>query len=294
MNTTIFKTRDVNDVLFPVEKVEEERWATDSELSHNVIVYPDAHPKGLKVNSCGEGYNLMDNAIFVVIMNMLSEAGIEFEVDFECRDFSDFTANFVLKSKNGVSLGAMVTDGDMVTPRLSIRKSYNSKSKYAFMFGFYRLICSNGLVIPVEELKHLNFNYVGKHTNKLDESVATLLKKITTFQDFVASHNVFGNMRKLANNTHVADFAERIEEVMNATNLSLSGRGRKSKDGDERKENVEKIISIAKRESAQLDQPMNDWLIYNAINNWLYNDNVKTNEERETIDQKVVAYMLQN
>jgi len=180
----IIETSNVNDLIYPVEKIESAYAASADDNAFDIVVYPTDHPDGYKVNSCAERYNLVDNMLFVMLRNMLVFLQIEFTEHYTITDYSQFVAKFVLKSMKGKDLGfnvGTIGNPDLVYPQISMRKSFNSRIKYAFLFGFYRLICSNGLTIAVEEMKEFNFNYIGKHTAKLSENIENLQERIDSY-----------------------------------------------------------------------------------------------------------------
>lgn len=277
----IVHTTDVNEMIFPVEKVQSPyESSTDSEF--DVVVYPDAKPDGYRVASVADRYNLVDNTLFLTLRNALLAMGVVFEEYYEMTDFSQFSAKFVLRSMNGVDLGFSVGGNDKVYPQISMRKSYNSRIKYAFLFGFYRLICSNGLTIPVMEMKDFNWNYVGKHTEKLNENIETLGDKLNDYLVFAEKKNIAERFNALTKNTYVADYGDRVEEVMNATKIA---KGISNK-------NMNKVLEYIESEAKTLNSDVNDWLIYNGINSFLYKDNVKTDEVRDVKDKEVLKYIM--
>jgi sorbitol-specific phosphotransferase system component IIBC len=57
-------------------------------------------------------------------------------------------------------------------------------------FGYFRLICENGLVVPVEGKEAENIHIIGKHTAKILESLEQLMEKVKY------SHATKRSMRK--------------------------------------------------------------------------------------------------
>ncbi|GGJ55680.1 DUF932 domain-containing protein [Deinococcus roseus] len=66
-----------------------------------------------------------------------------------------------------------VRDGDTVTLRLRAVNSYDGASSFGFMFGGFRLICSNGMVIGTK-IKELQF----RHTRNAEERALADLEKV--------------------------------------------------------------------------------------------------------------------
>lgn len=288
-----FTTSNVEDICFPVKKVKI-RLASNDDCAYDIVVYPDGYKSGRRVASCANRYELIENTrVFKYFEDLLTGSNIEYSVTYEMVNYAIFTAKYVLKSKDGESLGFEPQKNDVIYPQIKIRHSYNSQAKYAFMFGYYRMICSNGLVIPVEEMKEYNFEVTGKHTKFFHENFAKLNEKLDTFQKKAKTD--FGkNIERLCNNTYVEKWEERVEEVLKATGIATDGLGA-AKNPAKEGENVRIISEIALKESAQLDMPVSDWLIYNAINAFLFDEkrNVKSDEVRTGTDHRVVSYMLQ-
>lgn len=286
-------TTNVDEICFPVKKVKSKLAAND-DCTYDIVVYPDEFPKGRRVASCADRYELIENTrVFKYFEQLLKDSKIEYTVTYEMVNFAIFTGKYVLHSKDGESLGYKVSEKDEILPQIKIRHSYNSQAKYAFLFGYFRLICSNGLVIPVEEMKEYNFEVTGKHTKFFHENFAKLEEKLELFRH-KANTDFAKNIEILCSNTYVEDFAERIEEVMKATGIATDGLGA-AKNKEKEGENVRIVAEIAEMESAKLDMPISDWLIYNAINQFLFNDkrNAKSDEVRTAIDHKVIKYLLE-
>lgn len=277
----VFKTTNVMDIIFPVAKLESQ-YDSNTENEFDIVVYPADKPKGYKVASVADRYNLVDNQIFADLRKKLVSLNVEFEENYEMSDYSVFVGNIVLKKMNGKNLGFSVGENDLVYPKIILRKSYNSRIKYAFMFGFFRLICKNGLTIPVPEMKHFNFNYIGKHTAKLSESISKLELKINEYIDFAENKNIGERFNAMTKNTYIANYGERVEAVMTANKIAL-GIGNK---------NLNIVLNTIEMEAKILNSPVNDWLIYNGINSLIYKHNVKTDEVREVMDREVLNYIL--
>lgn len=287
-------TSNVNYLLFPVRlaDVEEEfGMPTNPDYCSAVIGEIDGEEKILNV--CGDRYNLRDNTLFVDIENALEANDINFKVKYEMTNHVVFTAKFVLYTMGGKDLAFQVGEGDKVYPQISVRKSYNGLVKYAFLFGFFRLVCKNGLTIPVAEMKDFNFNYVGKHTEKLDENIKHLRSRLDLYLDYVERNDVARRFLDLYDRK-VENYADRVEEVMNATKISLSGSGLASKDYDGRGKNFDTVMDYIENEARSLNTEVNDWLIYNGLNSFIYKNNVKADEVRDKMDKDVMTYIIKN
>ena len=63
-----------------------------------------------------------------------------------------------------------VNVGDEV-PELILTNSHNGKNSFSFRIGIYRLVCSNGLVIPTEEFTNITVKHVGNMVSQIHEVI---------------------------------------------------------------------------------------------------------------------------
>jgi hypothetical protein len=184
---------------------------------------------------------------------------------------------------------------DVIQPMLRTQHSYNGLTKYGIIFGYFRLVCSNGLTIPVEEMKEFNLSIVGKHTEVIIKSFDELQKTLHRFVNEAeaitnAIVNKFEVLRSRVRRTG-KEVEDRIEEIFKATKMSLV---------DNKNFSTMNTITIkiadelGKVECAGYNGLANDWLIYNAINQYINDDsrNIATPESRMDKDSKVFEYML--
>jgi hypothetical protein len=177
---------------------------------------------------------------------------------------------------------------DTIFPQLAVHHSYDGSVKYKIIFGFYRTICSNGLVVPVKELEKFNLCIEGKHTENINKSFL-LLKQSLDFiladnlKDVIAPYMLMGG--KVVDNVE-----DRIKEVLNAANITAVDNKNRS--------TVDYIKSVIDTEVNHPDLNyngvVNDWLVYNAINHYINNDdlNVKSQDTRLKSEQSVLSFML--
>mgnify|MGYP003891923755 CR=1 FL=1 len=108
---------------------------------------------------------------------------------FKSKGFSNFTRKAVV-SKGGAraraiydfpELGARVAGQDL-TFRLKVQNSFDGSLRASFLTGMFRLICSNGLAIPVNAI-----GMTRKHTSSLDMEFVSrgFDSALKTFQDAV-------------------------------------------------------------------------------------------------------------
>ena len=276
----------LNDLLFPVQLIDNPK-NTNSEYSKIVVAEIDGEEVDL--NYCSPRFNLLVNTdVFPVIEQMLENAGCEFDKAYKMNDdFTTFHAQYIIKTKDGVDLGVDVGGyGDFIYPTVIVDNSYNGQTQGALTFGFFRMICSNGIVIPLEGKEETNFIIKGKHTAKLSFSFSMLLSKI---DNFLGQQERMVTKFETLSQRIVVTFEERIEEVLSATNTATS------------RAQFAAITENIRKEAKALDTDVNDFLIYNGINAHIFkstdsngNKSKALPEMKRKQDKKVFKYMVAN
>jgi hypothetical protein len=271
----------LNDFLFPVQIIENPE-NTNTEHAYKVVGIVDGKEKVL--NYCSDRYELVDNSeIFPKIEAELNERNMKFSVAYYAINDARFYAKYILEDSN-LAIGS---GKDQVKPMISVNHSYNGLTKYAIMFGYFRMVCSNGLVIPLEGQEETNLSIVGKHTKEIKNSVS---KMFTKMNDFFALQGKIQRKFNVLTDKAVPNYADRIEEVINATKLKPS------------KSQLAEINAVAIDEANTLNGGVvNDWLIYNAINAYIYkgtdakgNKSKAAPEVKAKTDKKVLNYIMAN
>lgn len=251
----------LKDLLFPVEMAPiQEKLGLKSISSTEYGIFANIDGSDILLNTCSDTYQLLPNEqIFPVIETMLKNAGIKFDVSYKMLDFSRFYGDYNLKT-GGISVG---NRKDKIFPILRIEHSYNGLLKYKMTFGWFRMICTNGLTVPVEGKEDQNITIVGKHTAKILESLNQLLEKI---EYFTKNQKRFAEKFQILADRSVKNWSDRIEEVM-----AVSGVGKRG---------ISDIVTRINLESKEYyNGQVNDWLIYNAFNWHIFN--AKTSEGKE-------------
>lgn len=255
----------LKDLLFPVEKalISEKYPALKTISSTEYGIFATVDGSEILLNTCSKTYELVQNAmIFVVIEQMLKKGGIEFEVTYGMYDYSRFYADYTIKT-GGISVG---NRKDLIFPVLRVEHSYNGLWKYKMTFGYFRMICSNGLVVPVEGKEEQNFTITGKHTAKILNSLDTLLEKIKYFQK---NNKKYSERFNIVAERWFPKWEDRVEAIVEATGVGKRG--------------LAQINDKIKEEAAKLTGgKVNDWLIYNGINFHIYNATTSEGKAYET------------
>lgn len=252
----------LKELLFKVEMAPiKEKLGMGSISSTEYGIFGEIDGNTILLNTCSDVYELVPNEkIFPVIEKILKKGNIPFDVTYKMIDHSRFYADYTLKT-GAVSVG---NNKDKIYPVIRVTHSYNGLLKYKVIFGWFRLICGNGLVLPVEGKEEANVSIVGKHTKQILASLDQLMDKIKTF--ISNPDGMYTKKFETLANRWVNDWQTRIVEIM-----TVSGVGKRG---------YNQIEAILEAESDSLNGGrVNDWLIYNAFNYHIFN--AKTSDGKE-------------
>jgi len=279
-------------MLFPVEKVKNTDYNCNSDYSHDIFAYPiiKGEPTKTRVNACSDRYELIPNAqIFPVIEQIFRGHNIDFNVNYQMTNNARFYADYVIDDPRYAY--NIKGSTDTVKPMLKVKHSYNGLTKYGIVFGYYRMACTNGMTIPIKEMNEFNLAIVGKHTINIQRSLQRLTQIITMFANDASNvcNNITQNYDLLASSVP-ANVTDRINEALKIAGITAI---------DNNKFNtLNYIINKANADSNDVNLrwngSVNDWLIYNAINSYLFDStlNDASTEKREDKDSKVFEHML--
>jgi len=279
------KTVSLNELLFPVDLTDEEL-PSNSEYSRRVIGIIGG--SDFLLNQCSPRYELVKNVdIFPEIEKVLNANSIIFTPEYKHVEHVKFFADYQLTDP---ALSHRIIDSnDIIQPMLRVQHSYNGLTKYRIVFGYFRLVCSNGLVIPVKEMAEYNLVIVGKHTESILHSFSKLNEMLTNFftnkkitAEILSKYDGLGGRM-------VVKPQDRILEVLKATGINAV---------DNSKFNT--VDNIMGRINVELNQNLgykvvNDWLVYNGINQYINDNsvNIASPDKRSETDSKVFEYMLE-
>ena len=278
----------LDDLLFPVEMIDNPN-LTNSEYAKVIIGHTERGTMDL--NYCSKTYGFVPNEnIFPKIEETLNDHGIKFESKYthvkDVRFYGDYRindANYTYRIK-GTS--------DEIFPMIRVQHSYNGMTKYRIMLGYFRLVCANGLVIAVQEMKDFNLQIVGKHT------VEAIKRSLVEFDGMLErfcneaptiTKAITSKYEKLASSKLTVDLEDRITEVLEASKITAV---------DNAKFNT--VNTIVNQINLEMDKNLgyteiNDWLVYNGIN-WYLNEgsrNTELPEKRIETDSRVLEYLLE-
>lgn len=246
----------------------------------------------MDLNYCSPKYALVPNkAIFPEVEQVLFNNAIDFEAEYAHINNVRFYADYVITDKRYAYNIKGTTD--TINPMLRVRHSYNGLTKYGIVFGYYRLVCTNGLTIPVAEMKEFNLSIVGKHT----ESILGSFEKLNTLLQYFAQNakqitqTITAKYDALAEKV-VAKPHERIAEVLEKSGIISVDNSKFNTVNDI----MGRIMREANTPNLGYNGKVNDWLIYNGINQYLNDEslNIAAPEKRAETDSKVLEFMLAN
>lgn len=273
-------TNDLNDLIFPVEKIENTDFECNSDYAYDIFAYPN----GIKtrVNCCSDRYELIPNIeVFSPVRDLLMDKNIGFTEEYKMFNNSRFYGNFRM-----MQYAHDMGNGDLIFPEMKVSHSYNGLTKYQITFGYFRFVCTNGLIIPVAEKSEFNLKITGKHTAKISKSLAELFEKVEIFTN--QGSTIIQGFKDLSGHA-VLNVGERILEVMKATGMPVVENANFN--------SIAYVTEIVERESANYNQgdgkKVNDWLIYNGINQLINNNdrNSYVPETREKSDRAVYEFL---
>lgn len=226
------------------------------------------------VQYCSPDYNLtLQKDIVLPFIDHLEANGLNVDLapSSSMENSSRFFMDFTLSDHN-LSVGKRI---DQVIPKIRMVNSYDGRVRYAFTMGFFRLVCSNGLMIPEGDVVQIR----KMHTPGLDE--VTNFDAITDMaHDFIAqAKNAIGPYKQLAQQK-VPSLEERVEEVM------LNSRFPKRQQ--------ELVLERINQEISEYKIAQTDWAVYNGFNGELnHNQEIGMPEHKKTkLDQDILQHLL--
>lgn len=283
------KTVAISELLFPVEMIDNPN-QTNSEYSRIVVGQVDGNE--MHLNYCSPRYELIPNSdIFPNIEQVLDANKIDYDVTYTHVSNVRFYADYVINDKKyGHTIKGT---NDDIMPMLRVQHSYNGLTRYRIIFGYFRMVCSNGIVIPVQEMKKFNLVIAGKHTESVKRSFAKLDSMLKYFcNDAKKITKEITRKFELLGGRVITKLEDRITEILAATKINAVENNKFN--------TVNDIINRIKAESDNKNLGYNghitDWLVYNGINQYINDNsrNIVATEKRIETDSKVMEYMLEN
>jgi hypothetical protein len=279
---------DLDHMTFPVELRDNER-NTNQEYSKVVVGIVDGEEMDL--NYCSPRYELVSNEeIFPKVEEIFEQSKIKYSVQYSHTQNARFYGNFVIEDPKFAY--KMEGTNDVIKFIWNFQHSYNGLTKYKGIAGFYRLVCTNGLVVPIEEMKEYNLCVQGKHTASILNSLkdfSSILVDVTDNLETVKTA-ITDKYEKLGG-VWVPKPEDRIKEVLQATKIAMIENAKFNTLEDINR----RVMSEANQTGLGYGGKVNNWLIYNGINQYLNDDNlnIASPEKRRDKDSAVLEYMLE-
>lgn len=277
----------LNDICFPVELRDNPR-NTNREYSKVVTGIIDGQEFDL--NYCSPRYELVPNSeIFPKIGEILDEQGIAYNAYFSHTNHARFYGKFVITDQRFAhNFGGK---NDVIRFIWNFEHSYNGLTKYKGLAGYYREVCSNGLMVPIQEMQDHNLEVQGKHMGAILKSLKEFKGVLTYTIDNLKT--VSGSIiakYELLGGRMVTKPEDRIREVLEATKSGIV----ETKNFNTIDNITARVMSEAHKKTMRYNGKVNDWLIYNGINQFFNDDtlNITPPEKRREKDSKVLEYML--
>lgn len=239
---------------------------------------------------CSDNYNLRHNStLFQPIEELMSEKKLPFDRKVRIHEGTKFYVDYLIRDR---IRSTAVND---IIPKISIWNSYDGTLKTGLKFGFYRLVCSNGLTRPVGKTVNIAKKHykAGKEEDGLDLTLIGASQIMENIQIFLNEANedvkIYDEMnqkeadvRKILEITEKLKFSKSILETAvnrfnqeTATNRSLTY--------------VNEHGELVTHEGS----PSTLYTVYNALNYAIYNNNLKEYPEAKLKrDQLVLAEIL--
>lgn len=239
---------------------------------------------------CSDNYNLRPNStLFQPLEEQMRSEKIPFDRKVSIREGTRFYIDYIIGDR---VKGPSVND---ILPKFSVWNSYDGTLRTVMKFGFYRVVCSNGLTVPHGKTvdvykKHYK---ASKEADGIDITAMDSARIIEPFREFLNSTKeylgIYENLNKVeADIKRITEICEKlkfskaiIETAVNRFNLETST--------DRTLTYVNENGELVTHEGS----PATLYTAYNAINYAIYNNNPKEYPEvKLKRDELVLAEVL--
>lgn len=228
------------------------------------------------VNVVSNSYGHVPNELFFKkAEEMLLQAGLNFHKRTINRNDRSFITDFIIEDKSQF----LVKNGkDLILPMLRFKNSYDGSEKTSGHFGFYRMVCSNGLHVSQAEIE-FSIKHNKNNTDLIMPRLNNLFDKFLDNEFYTINHK-FERM----NDFKIIDTKEFVKAILEKTKLF---RYECSDKNSEPSKKARKVIEILNYEALLLNEEPNLWLGYNAFNSVLHRVLKKSFSQQERLDKKL-------
>lgn len=243
------------------------KFNTSSRYSHLIIV--DAPDKPIVVNACSKNYQIIRNEDIFKPLKEHLDSNFAIEERIIHRGYSKFYVDYVIKDKSFA-----VIPKDSVLPKIRVMNSYDGSLKFSFNFGFHRLVCSNGLSVPIQGLSSKTIKIM--HTPGAIGRWDKIVELAKEFLD--ESKNLIQGYKDMAAIKLTFDQAlEKIEYIVKHTKAPSKQK--------------EQMVARLEEER-KMGLPLSNWLVYNAVNYQLNHGEAKMMPHKvEKLDNQILKIL---
>lgn len=282
---------DYNDLFFPIYEVSTQQLIDSNGNVHDIqitgsafkdiLIKPNGVDTPIRINTVSNIYRILPNhKIFGEISKILDENGIKYTVKATHRDYHNFSVDYIFEDER-----IAITKDDIIYPKMSVVNSYDGSQAFFYLFGYYRLVCSNGLVLPVVGTEKYNTKYKKKHFESLNNDFSNI---INNYNEFILSKK---QQYYIEMNDRVVKPEDRILEIFQKMDTYPS---RNTYKRDENKkpfmlhEDLLADLHMELTNDGVKYNEVTDWYVYNFLNSRLYADNKKNETTLFKLDQQLV------
>lgn len=260
------------------------------------VKFPSRHDhaivdaQGNILSFCSDNYNLRPNSsLFLPLENQMKSDKIPFDRKVTIREGTRFYVDYIIGER---VKGPSVND---ILPKFSVWNSYDGTLRTVMKFGFYRVVCSNGLAVPYGKTvdvckKHYK---ASKAEDGIDISAMDSARIIEPFREFMQSTKEYLGIYENLNNVEadakrIADICEKLKFSKAITETALN-RFAKETSTERSLTYVNEYGELVTHDGS----PATLYTAYNAINYAIYNNNPKEYPEvKLKRDELVLAEVL--
>jgi hypothetical protein len=167
----------------------------------------------------------------------------------------------------------MLDENDVVNPRIVLANSVDLRVSFNAAFGAYRVLCSNGLVIPDTRCKELNIMMKGRHYGNCETHFKHFQAEVLNRMDVIKE---FGTTYRSLMNQPVSEV--RAIELLR---------------GFVGKRKLDYVLELWDNAPGQ-DGRHNKWTLYNAMTYWLSHDATGGTYQLNMINRKFIKRLLES
>lgn len=243
------------------------------------------------ISFCSSTYNLRENeTLYKPLEKMMKEKKLSFDRKIKIVDGTKFYVDYVIRDRV-----TSLTVNDIL-PKFSIWNSYDGTLKTVLKFGFFRVVCSNGLMRPIGNTVNISKKHrkAAHAEDGIDLSIASSTQIIDSVQLFLSDvkqdmevyeqmNNVKADVNKILSLSEKMKFSKNLlETAVERFNLETSTKGNLTY--------VNENGEIVKHDGS----PATLYTVYNALNFAIYNNNPKELPEvKLKRDQMILQEIMQ-